>query len=677
MKKQFINESFPHMLHGGDYNPDQWLDRPDILAEDMRLMKLAGCNAMTVGIFAWAALEPEEGKFDFSFLDQTINDVYQNGGRIVLSTPSAARPAWLSMKYPEILRTGEDGIRISHGRRANHCYTSPIYREKVATVNRLLAERYAHHPAVIAWHISNEYNGKCYCELCKEAFRLWLRKKYGTLDALNHQWWTSFWAHTYTDWSQIDPPMPHGETSSNGLTLDWKRFVTHQTTDFMKAEIAPLRAANPAIPVTTNMMGTYDGLDYRVLAKELDVISWDSYPKWEDNETDIQKASDTALVHDLNRCFLHKPFMLMESTPSVANWHEYSKLKRPGVHMLSSLQAVAHGSDTVQYFQWRKGRNGIEKYHGAVVDHVGHEHTRVFRDVASVGARLAKLDGIVGTGTVSRVAVIHEWANRWALEAANGFQLRDKKYGKTRNAYYHALWKRGINTDVIGYEDVFSKYDLIIAPMLYLVSDELIAKMEAYVKEGGTILCTYTTGMVNENDLAYLGGFPGGKLQEVFGIWNEAIDSLFPTDVNGVSYRGRTYQAVDYCEIIHARGAEVRGTYTSDFYAGGAAFTVNNYGKGKAYYQAFRDTGDFCDDLIGEILQSLGIRSDFDGPLPYGVTAHSRTDGESVFVFLENYSKTEKKTRTAQQWQTVEDGTPITGEITLAPHETLILQRPC
>ncbi len=677
MKKQFISENFPHMLHGGDYNPDQWLDRPDILDEDMRLMKLARCNAMTVGIFAWAALEPVEGKFDFSFLDQTINDVYQNGGRIVLSTPSAARPAWMTQKYPEIMRTQKNGVRLTHGGRANHCYTSPIYREKVATINRLLAERYAHHPAVIAWHISNEYNGKCYCELCKAAFRKWLQEKYGTLDALNHQWWTAFWAHTYTDWSQIDPPMPHGETSSNGLTLDWKRFVTHQTTDFMKAEIAPLRAANPAIPITTNMMGTYDGLDYRVLAKELDVISWDSYPKWEDTENDIQKASNNALVHDLNRCFLHKPFMLMESTPSVANWHEYSKLKRPGVHMLSSLQAVAHGSDTVQYFQWRKGRNGAEKYHGAVVDHVGHEHTRVFRDVAAVGERLAGLDAIVGTGTVSRVAVIHEWANRWALNAANGFQLKDKKYGKTRDAYYNKLWKRGINTDVIGYEDDFSKYDLIIAPMLYLVSDELIDKIEAYVKEGGTILCTYTTGMVNENDLAYLGGFPGGKLKEVFGIWNEAIDSLFPTDVNGVSYNGQSYDAVDYCEIIHPRGAEVLGTYTSDFYAGSAALTVNRYGKGKAYYQAFRDTGAFCDDLIGELLDSLGIRSDFDGALPYGMTAHSRTDGESVFVFLENYAKTENRTSTALDWVTVEDGTPITGEITLAPHETLILRRPC
>ena len=675
MKKTFINESFKHMLHGGDYNPDQWQDRPDILNEDMRLMKLAGCNTMSVGIFAWAALEPEEGKYDFSYLDKTINDIYANGGRVVLATPSGARPAWLSKKYPEVLRTREDGIKNTHGNRQNHCYTSPVYREKVTKINRLLAERYANHPAVIAWHISNEYGGKCYCELCKEAFRGWLKSKYGTLEKLNQQWWTAFWAHTYTDWSQIDPPTSIGETCTHSLEIDWRRFVTDQTADFMKAEIKPLREVNPNIPVTTNMMGLYNGLDYRVLAKELDVISWDSYPAWTDNESDIALASSTALSHDLNRGFKHRPFMLMESTPSHVNWHTYNKLKRPGVHMLSSLQAVAHGSDTVQYFQWRKSRGSAEKFHGAVVDHVGSENTRTFRDVAALGARLAKLDNIVGTGTVSHVAMIHDWSNRWALENAQGFQKQNKKYKETLYQYYHTLWKRGINTDVIGYEDDFSKYDLIIAPMMYTVSEALIDKIEAYVKAGGTILCTYMTAMVNENDLCHLGGFPGGKLKDVFGIWNEEIDTLYPEDSNAVTYSGTDYRAVDYCEIIHPQDAEVLASYKEDFYKDYAAATVNTYGAGKAYYQAFRDTGDFSDRLVEDILNSLHICSDFDGILPNGMTAHSRTDGENLFVFLENYAKTENHTCTAQAWTIVDSGEAITGDITLAPYETLILTR--
>ncbi len=676
MKKIYINEKFPHMIHGADYNPDQWQDRPDILDEDMRLLKLANCNSLSVGIFAWAALEPEEGKYDFAFLDKAIDDVYAAGGRIVLATPSGARPAWLSQKYPEVLRMDNRDHRNWHGARHNHCYTSPIYREKVANINRRLAQRYAKHPAVIMWHISNEYGGECYCPLCREAFRDFLKKKYGSLDKLNDQWWSRFWAHTYTNWSQIDPPSPVGETCTHGMTLDWKRFCTYQTTDFMKSEIRALREVSNDIPVTTNLMGFFPGLDYRELAKELDVVSWDNYPTWRgDDRSDVECAMHTAMVHDLNRSLKHRPFMMMESTPSLVNWHPINKLKRPGQNMLVSLQAVAHGSDTVQYFQWRKGRGSSEKFHGAVVDHVGHENTRVFREVSELGARLAKLDDVVGTLTDSRVAYLYDWGNAWALTDAQGFQKNDKKITQTRDQFYRPLWKRGINTDIISTEDDFSGYDLIIAPQLYMTSEALIDKLEAFVANGGTLLCTYMTGMVNENDLCYLGGFPGGKLKDVFGIWNEEIDTLYPDEHNTVSMGDQEYKAVDYCELIHPQGAEVLATYSSDFYSGRAALTRNRYGKGEAYYLAFRDTGDLSDSLIADLLAQKGITSDFDGELPYGVTAHSRTDGENTFVFLENYTTQDVELTTAKKWLTVEEGTAISGTVTLAPYQTLILKK--
>lgn len=675
MKKTYINENFKHMLHGGDYNPDQWQTYPEILEEDMRLMKLANCNEMTVGIFAWAALEPEEGKFDFSFLDKAINDVYANGGRIVLATPSGARPAWLSQKYPEVLRTRENGIKNTHGRRHNHCYTSPIYREKVEIINRRLAERYGDHPAVIAWHLSNEYGGCCYCDLCKNAFRQWLQNKYGTLDELNHQWWTAFWAHTYTDWNQIDPPSYIGETCTHGLDLDWKRFITHQTIDFMKHEIRPLKEVNPDIPVTTNMMGFYPELDYHEFAKELDFISNDIYPKWRADASDVEIASESAAIHDLMRCLKHQSFMLMESTPSCVNWHPYNKLKRPGMHMLASLQTVAHGADSIQYFQWRKSRGSSEKFHGAVVDHVGNEHTRVFQEVSALGARLKQLDDIVGTHTVSRVAMLYDWSNRWALDNAQGFQFKDKKYMETFFKHYHALWKRGVNTDVIGWHDDFSKYDIILAPMMYMVSETNIDKIETYVKNGGTILGTYTTGMVGENDLVHLGGFPGGKLKDVFGIWNEEIDTIYPEESNSVESDGVFYKAVDYCEIIHPSSAKVLATYTQDFYSGSPAATVNHYGQGSAYYIAFRDTGDFSDSLIEKMLKKHNITSDFDGVLPNGVTSHSRTDGENLYVFLENYNGQSVKLSTEHQWKKVENKRDVSGEIHLAPYEVLILTK--
>ena len=675
MDKKYVCSTFPHILHGGDYNPDQWLDMPNILSEDMRLFSLAGCNTLTLGIFAWAALEKEEGVYDFSFLDRAMDDVYRAGGRVILATPSGARPAWMSQKYPEVLRTDPDRTKRLHGTRHNHCQSSPVYREKVASINQKLAERYADHPALLMWHISNEYGGECHCEYCREAFRTWLKQKYKTLDRLNSEWWTSFWAHTYTDWSQIDPPSPLGENSVMAQKVDWRRFVTHQTTDFMKAEIRAIRTYSQA-PVTTNLMQQFSDTDARVLGNECDVISWDSYPSFRgDDENDIETNAGVAFFHDLFRSIKKKPFVLMESTPSPTNWKPYNKLMRPRQHALYSMQAIAHGSDSVLYFQWRKSRGATEQFHGAVVDHVGNEHTRVFREISELGARLARMDAVVGTSTESRVALLYDYDNDWALTYACGFQNDDKKVFETAKKYHLPLWKRGINTDVISREDDFSKYTLLIAPMLYLMPDSLIEKLEAYVREGGTLLCTYTTGMVNENSLCHLGGFPAGKLKEVFGIWNEEIDTLYPGETNSVLYNGAHYSVRDYCELIHLRSAECLGTYEADFYSGMPAVTQNHYGKGKAYYVACRDDGSLSDTLISHILDELSITSDFDGALPTGVTAHSRTDGENLFVFLENHSTSPRTTKTAHLWQSVEDGHPVTGEILLSPYEVKLLSK--
>ncbi len=675
MEKRYLSENYRHMLHGADYNPEQWRGQPDVLAEDMRLMKLAHCNVMSVGIFSWAVLEPEEGVYDFSFLDKTFEDIHANGGKVILATPSGARPAWLSQKYPEVLRTNADRTRNLHGFRHNHCYTSPIYREKVRQINEKLAQRYKDHPALLMWHISNEYGGECHCQLCAEAFRKWLREKYQTLDNLNAQWWMTFWSHTYTDWSQIQPPSPLGDTGVHGLNLDWKRFVTHQTTDFMNAEIAAVKKYTPDIPATTNFMLFFEGLNYRELAKHVDVISWDAYPSWKGDASDIATACHTALYHDTMRSLKRQPFMLMESTPSLTNWQPVNKLKRPGQHRLASLQAVAHGSDTVQYFQWRKSRGSSEKFHGAVVDHVGTENTRVFREVAQVGQCLEKLDAIVGTGTKSKVAILYDWENNWALQDAQGFQLEDKKILETIEKFYSPLWKRGINTDVIGTEDSFDGYDLLIAPMLYMVSRETEDKLEAYVRAGGTVLCTYMTGMINENDLCHLGGLPAGKLKSVFGIWNEEIDTLYPGETNRVIAGDACYDAVDYCESIHLQGAKALALYGSDFYKGQPAAAEHTYGSGRAYYIAFRDTGAYADALIEKLLQECAIASDFDGALPEGVTAHSRTDGENTFVFLQNVLNVPVSLQTRNVWTELLSGEPIQGSFTVQPYETLILQQ--
>ena len=675
--KDYISEKYKHLLHGADYNPDQWLEYPDVLSEDMRLFKLSNSNELTLGIFAWSALEPEEDKFNFEWLDKVMDDIYAAGGRVILATPSGARPAWLSQKYPEVLRTNNRNEKQMFGERHNHCFTSPIYRAKVAKIDKLLAERYKDHPALIAWHLSNEFGGECHCELCKSAFREWLKNKYGTLENLNKQWWTSFWSHTFTDWEQIDPPTPLGDWTVHGKTLDWKRFVTDQTANFIRNEYQSIKPITPDIPITTNLMGFYLSLDYHRIAQEIDFVSWDNYPAWHGDSTDIGIGRTAAMSHDLMRSLKKRPFYLMESTPSLVNWMSINKLKRPGMHMLSSIQAIAHGSDSVQYFQWRKSRGSSEKFHGAVVDHVGTENNRVFKDVAEVGARLKAIDEVAGTTVNAQVAILYDWDCRWALEDAAGFQKDNKKVRQTFNEFYNALWDRGINVDFISENDNdFSKYKVIFAPVRYMVSEQLGKKIADFVKNGGTIVCTYTTGMVNENDLCYLGGFPGAGLREVFGIWNEEIDTLYPGESNTViTNDGTEYKAVDYCEIIHDEGATVLARYNSDFYKGLPAATVNNYGQGKAYYIAFRDDNTYVDKMVADILAEANVNSDFDGELPHGVSAHSRTDGETTYVFLENFSNTEITTSTNISWTKVDTLETLTGTFTMKPNEILILKK--
>lgn len=672
--RKYINEQFPHFIHGADYNPEHWMATEEIWDQDMLLMKKANCNEMTVGIFSWAVLEPEEGKFDFSFLDKIIDKIYANGGRVVLATPSGARPRWLSEKYPEVLRVREDGHRNRFGSRHNHCYTSPLYREKVRIINTKLAERYGKHPAVIAWHISNEYGGECYCPLCENAFRAYVRNRYDNdIEKLNQAYWSYFWSHRYNKFEDVEFPTKYGEDSIHGLTLDFRRFVSDQTIDFMQEEIKAVRSACPNLPITTNMMPGHYPIDYYQMAKHLDVIAWDSYPDWHSGDQ-LEVASHTAYWHDFFRSLKDRPFMLMESAPGLVNWKPYNKLKRPGMDRLASLQAVAHGSDTVQYFQWRKGRGSAEKFHGAVVDHVGTDETRIFKTVQSTGATLKAIDEVCGSLVKARVAIIYDWENMWALDDVQGFAQYDKKYMSTCLRYYQPLWKKGVSVDIISAHGDFDKYDLVIAPMLYMTDADTIERIRSYVAKGGTLYATYMLGMVNETDLCYLGGFPAQGLKEVFGIWNEEIDTLYPEDGVAVSMAGKVYAGMDYCERIHPRGAQVLAQYDSEFYAGMAALTRNAYGKGKAYYQAFRDDGRFWQDVAETILSDLQISGAMNVPMPQGVCVHKREADGKRYLFVQNYSGQPAALELDGTYYDMEKGEQTT-KIALDAFDAVILKR--
>ncbi len=677
-----INPRFPHILHGGDYNPDQWPE--EVWSEDMRLMKLANCNAMSVGIFSWTRLEPQEGRYDFSWLDKIMDMLVENGGYAVLATPSGARPAWMSKKYPEVLRVRPDRGRNLHGTRHNHCMTSPVYRQKTQAINRALAERYKDHPALLVWHISNEFNGECHCDLCQAAFRDWLKKKYDNdLDKLNKAWWAAFWSHTFTTWDEVESPSPIGEPLLHGLNLDWKRYSNDQTFDFFMSEIQPLREATPDVPVTTNFMGLFPGLNYPKFAQYVDVVSWDSYPVWHTTGSDWKLGAQISFIHDQNRSMKGgKPFMLMESTPSNTNWQPIPKLKRPGMHMLSSLQAVAHGSDTVQYFQWRKSRGSSEKFHGAVVDHVGHERTRVFKDVSELGAALKQLDPVVGTSVKPDVAIYLDWENRWAIDDMHGLGRDRRNYPETVIAHYLPFWKRGIPVDVIAEEAEIDSYKLVVAPMLYMLKPGVAQRLRAFVEKGGTLVMTYWSGIVDENDLCFLGGWPGAGLREVLGVWDEETDTVTADDRNQVQVTpgnelglSGSFEARDYFALVHAEKARVLATFGSDFYAGRPALTVNDFGKGKAYYVASRNDDAFNDHFFGKLAEKLALLRALPAALPEGVTAQLRTDGQNKYIFVMNFNPAPAALNLGSaSYKNLLDGKTVSGILNLPAYGVEILQ---
>jgi len=660
-----------YLLHGGDYNPEQWLDYPEILQKDLVLMKQARTNTFSVGIFAWAQLEPEEGVFDFSWMDKIMNDIYQNGGRVILATPSGARPAWLSKKYPEVLRVSNERVQQLHGGRHNHCFTSLIYRQKVQIINRKLTLRYKDHPALLMWHVSNEYGGECHCDQCQDAFRRWLKKKYQTLTTLNHEWWGPFWSHQFTEWSQIQSPSVIGENSIHGLNLDWKRFVTSQTIDFYQQELIPLRELTPHIPVTTNFMSStvdllpFKSLDYSQFAKHVDILSWDCYPTW---HNDWESLADTAMkvgfINDLYRSLKGQSFLILECTPSVVNVRPINRAKRPGVHLLSSVQFLAHGSDSIMYFQWRKSRGSFEKFHGAVIDHDGSSNNRVFQEVTQVGQVLEQLSDIVGTMPNSDVAILYDWENNWAINDAQGFGKETKFYPQTLQQHYQVFWNQDISVDVITKEQNFSKYKLLVVPMLYLVSEQTIDRLRAYVEQGGVLVMTYLSGIVNENDLTYLNGWPQ-LLQKVFGINVLEIDSYYPSDRNEVRYGDQNYEVKDYASVINVKEANVEGVYQADFYAKTAAITSHSYGKGKAYYVGARLNEQFHEVFYQKIMADLQISSNAAIKHEKGVSVQVRLSDTHSYWFVMNFTEKPQVIRVNCEVKDILSGEWIKGEVRL------------
>ena len=671
MGKQF----FDNMLYGGDYNPEQW--PRDIWDEDMRIFKKASINTATINVFSWAKLQPSENEYDFSELDDIIDMLTKEEYTIILGTSTAALPAWMSRQYPDVNRVDFEGRKHRHGHRHNHCPNSPSFQGFAKKLVNKLAERYGDHPNVKVWHISNEYSGECYCDNCAKAFRVWVKYKYQTVDAVNEAWNMNFWGHTLYSFDDITPPNYLGDGISDtaaafaGLSIDYRRFNSDSLLNNFKLEKQEIRRFDKETPVTTNLMGAYKSLDYFKWAKEMDFVSWDSYPS---HQTPL---SHTAMNHDLMRGLKDgQSFMLMEQTPSQQNWQPYNALKRPGKMRAQSYQTIAHGGDTIQFFQLRRSKGATEKFHGAVIEHVGHENTRVFREVAELGKELEQLgDALIGAETPAKVGILFDWDNYWALEYTSGPTV-DLRYVEQIQNYYDACYNQQVPVDMIHMDTDFEKYDVILAPVLYMVKEGISEKIEQYVKNGGAFVTTFMSGIVDQSDNVHLGGYPG-PLRDVLGIWVEEIDALAPEQRNQVVMKKGQFNQEKYdcrmvCDLLHTEGAEVIAEYGTDFYKGMPTITKNNFGAGEAWYIGTVPEQKLLDELIGKLLKSKGIQG-FEY-LPAGVEIASRKKAENEFYFLMNHTEESQTVETPfEGYKDLLTGDQVTRNIELKPFDVKIL----
>ena len=624
----------PRLRYGGDYNPEQW--PAEVQAEDAALMRQARVTTATVGVFAWSMLEPGPGRYDFARLDEVLDRLAGHGVGAILATPTASPPPWFSLAHPEALPVDADGVRLSHGSRDTYCASAPAYRDAARRIAAAMGEHYRGHPALEMWHVHNEYGTTCHCDLTAEAFREWLRRRYGDLDALNDAWTTAFWGQHYTDWAQIRPLRRTQYLPNPAQVLDFRRFTSDELLAAYTEQRDVLRAATPGVPVTTNfVLGGWVPVDHARWAREVDLVAIDHYPSDPGGAAEAQAAFAADLARGWARRSPGGPgWLLMETAPNLIYATGRMHTKEPGRMGRQSLAAVARGSRGALFFQWRAPRGGAELFHSALVPHAGPD-SRVFREAVALGADLDRIGETAGGTVEAQAAIGYDEPSAWALQGA-GLPSTRLDHAEEAQRAHRALGRHGIATDVIGALEGLTAYRMLVLPMHYLMTDAQAAALRVWVEAGGHLVVTFMSGVADSCGRVRTGGYPGA-LRELLGIRVEEFHPLGPEDRVELSPAASAPVGELWSETVHLAGAEVLARYAGGVLDGLPAITRHPVGEGVAYYVSTRLDLDGYGGLLAAVAAAAGVAPAQAG-LPAGVEAVRQRDGDRSWLFLLNHT---------------------------------------